>query len=125
MHTIMLVEDNREMGRLMRFLFELAGYRVVATDAYEDVLPLLQEVLPDAVLMDVNVHGKETIDLVQQVRMLNGRIASTLLVMTSAMDCYLECMRAGADRFILKPFLPDQVVEEIGCLCEQQSTGSL
>jgi DNA-binding response OmpR family regulator len=125
MHTIMLVEDNRETGRLMRFLFELAGYRVVATDTYEDVLPLLQEALPDAVLMDVNVRGKETIDLVQQVRMLDGRIASTLLVMTSAMDYYLECMRAGADRFILKPFLPDQVVEEIGCLCEQQSAGLL
>jgi DNA-binding response OmpR family regulator len=113
----MLVEDNREMERLMRFLFELEGYRVVAADTYEDILALLQSTLPDALLMDVHVHGKRTIDLVQSIRMLDGQAAHTFLVMTSAADYYLECMKAGADRFILKPFYPDEVVEEIGCLC--------
>jgi DNA-binding response OmpR family regulator len=118
-----LVEDNRETGRLMRRVFELEGYQVVFTDTYEDILPLLQETLPDALLMDVHVKGRVTIDLIQRVRVLDNRAAATLLVMTSAKDCYLECLRAGADRFILKPFLPDQIVEEIGCLCEQQSAG--
>lgn len=121
MQTVMLVEDDREMGRLMRFLLELEGYRVVSTDVYEDVLPLLQETLPDVIFMDVYVHGKETIDLIQRVRVLDGRVADTVLIMTSAQDCYLECLRAGADRFIPKPFLPDQIVEEIGCLCGQWS----
>ncbi len=101
----------------MRFLFELEGYRVVVTDTYEDILALLQSALPDAVLMDVHVHGKRTIDLLQSIRMLDGQAADTFLVMTSAADCYLECMRAGADRFIAKPFFPDEVVEEIECLC--------
>ncbi|MBN1977686.1 MAG: response regulator [Anaerolineae bacterium] len=121
MHTVMLVEDDREMGRLMRFLLELEGYRVVSTDVYEDVLPLLQETLPDVIFMDVHVHGKETIDLIQRVRVLDGQAADTVLVMTSARDCYLECLRAGADRFIPKPFLPDQIIEEIGGLCGQWS----
>ena len=117
----MLVEDDREMRRLMRFLLELAGYRVVSTDVYEDVLPLLQETLPDVVLMDVYVHGKETIGLIQRVRVLDSRAADTVLAMTSARDCYLECLQAGADRFIPKTFLPDQIVEEVGCLCGQWS----
>lgn len=122
MHTVMLVEDNREMGRLVRFLLELEGYRVVSTDVYEDVLPLFQETHPDVILMDVYVHGKETIDLIPRVRVLNGRAAAAVLIMTSARDCYLECLRAGADRFIPKPFLPDQIVEEVECLCGQWAT---
>jgi DNA-binding response OmpR family regulator len=117
----MLVEGNREMGRLMRFLLELEGYRVVSTDAYDNVLPLLQETLPDVMLMDAHVHGRETIDLIQRVRVLDGRAADTVLVITSARDCYLDCLQAGADRFIPKPFLPDQIVEEVGCLCGQWS----
>ena len=121
MHTVMLVEDDREVGRLVKFLLELEGYRVVSTDVYEDVLPLLQETQPDLMLMDVHVRGKETIDLISRVRVLDSRAADTVLVMTSARDCYLECLQAGADRFIPKPFLPDQIVEEVGCLCEPWS----
>ena len=121
----MLVEDNFDTGRLMRLLFELEGYRVIFTDIYEDVLPLLQQTLPDVVLMDVHVQGRQTTDLIPSVRVLDGRASATVLVMTSAEDCYRECLKAGADRFILKPFLPDQVVKEIGCLCEQQPTGQL
>jgi DNA-binding response OmpR family regulator len=120
-HTVMLVEDDREVGRLVKFLLELEGYRVVSTDVYEDVLPLLQETQPDLMLMDVHVRGKETIDLISRVRVLDSRAADTVLVMTSARDCYLECLQAGADRFIPKPFLPDQIVEEVGCLCEPWS----
>jgi DNA-binding response OmpR family regulator len=119
----MLVEDNPDTGRLMRYLFELEGYHVIVTDTYEDILPLLQQTLPDVVLMDVHVQGKETTDLIPRVRVLDGQASCTVLVMTSARDCYLECLRAGADRFILKPFLPDQVVEEIGCLCGRHSAG--
>jgi DNA-binding response OmpR family regulator len=116
-YTILLVEDNRETARLMRFLFELEGYRVVAADAYEDILPLLQQIRPNALLMDVNVHGRETVSLVRQVRTLVGRAAETLIFMTSAMDCGPECLGAGADRFILKPFLPDEVVRDVKLLC--------
>ena len=111
--TIMLVEDNEDMGRLMKFLFELEGFHVVATDACDRVLPLLHETIPQVVLMDVHVNGQETFDLVRQMRELNSRIADTLVVMTSAADCRRECMEAGADHFIMKPFLPDEVILEI------------
>ncbi|MFQ6101557.1 MAG: response regulator transcription factor [Anaerolineae bacterium] len=122
MNTIMLVEDNREMGRLMRFLFELEGCHVIATDAYEEVLPLLRQALPDAVLMDVHVHGQETIDLIRQVRRSGERVAQIPVVMTSAMDRRRECLEAGADQFILKPFLPDEVVQAVTGLSRQQFT---
>lgn len=118
MHAVMSVDDNLEMRRLMRFLLEFEGYRVIETDIYEDVLPLVQSAPPDAVSMDTCIHGKRTIDLVQGIRMLGGRAADTYLVMTSSGECYVECMRAGADRYILKPVSPDEVVGETECLCE-------
>jgi len=125
MNTIMLVEDNREMGRLMRLLFELEGCRVVATDAYEEVLPLLCQSLPDVVFMDVQVQGQETIDLVRQMRQSDKRVAHIPVVMTSAMDYRRRCLEAGADQFILKPFLPDKVVQEVTSLSVQQQFTSI
>jgi CheY-like chemotaxis protein len=112
-YTIMLVEDDREIGRLMRFLFELEGLHVVATDDYDEVLPLLHQALPDVVLMDVLLQGQQTIELMRQMRQSDGDTARIPVVMTSAVDYGPECLQAGADHFILKPFLPDEVVQEV------------
>ena len=120
MITIMLVEDHHEIGRLMRTLFELEGYRVVATDSYEEILPLLSQTLPDVVFMDVRIDGRETIDLVRQMRQTDGILARIPIAMTSAWDCGPECLEAGANEFIQKPFLPDQVVQEVGSLSRQR-----
>jgi CheY-like chemotaxis protein len=119
MTTIMLVEDNPGTRRLLKLLFELEGYRVVDTDSYDEVVSLYQQSLPDAVLMDVRLHGRQTIDLVPEMRSKAAeRVTAIPLVMTSAMDCRKECLEAGADQFILKPYLPDELVQEIGSLAK-------
>jgi CheY-like chemotaxis protein len=46
------------------------------------------------------------------------KVTNVPLVMTSAMDCRRECLEAGADQFILKPYLPDELVQEIGSLAK-------
>lgn len=119
MTTIMLVEDNPGTRRLLKLLFELEGYRVIDTDSYDEVVSLFRQWLPDAVLMDVRLHGRQTIDLVPQMRSKAGATVTNVpLVMTSAMDCRRECLEAGADQFILKPYLPDELVQEVGSLAK-------
>jgi CheY-like chemotaxis protein len=118
MTTIMLVEDNPGTRRLLKLLFELEGYRVIDTDSYDEVVTLFHQSLPDAVLMDVQVHGRQTIDLVREMRSLAEKKTDVPLVMTSAMDCRRECLEAGADQFILKPYLPDELVQEVGSLAK-------
>ena len=113
MTTVLIVDDDREMGRLLRTLFELEGHQVVVVPAYEDVINSLREVKPDVVVMDVRLHGEETIDLVPQIRQ-DAQLAAMPLVMTSGMDRRRECIDAGADHFVLKPFLPDDLVRMVG-----------
>jgi len=114
--TIMVVDDDEDISRLLRTLFELEGHRVVVTSTYDEVLPLFRRSLPDAVLMDVLVQGRETIELIRQMRQEEGRAAQIPLVMTSAMDRSWECLEAGADLFVLKPFLPDELVQMVSSL---------
>ena len=85
-----------------------------------EVMALLREALPNILLMDVHVQGQHTIDLVRQMRQSDESVAHIPVVMTSAMDCRRECIEAGANQFILKPFLPDEVVEEVADLSRQQ-----
>lgn len=118
MSTILVVDDDRQIGRLLRTLFELEHHRVVVTPAYQDIMPAVREVVPDVVLMDVRVQGHETIDLVRQIRQ-EHRISHIPVVMTSGADCRPQCLEAGADQFVLKPFLPDQLVEMVVSFAKQ------
>ena len=68
MSKILIVDDDPQMSRLLRILFEMEGFEVVVAQRYQDILPTIQQARPDAVLMDVRVQGRETLDLVRQMR---------------------------------------------------------
>ena len=109
MSTVLIVDDDQGMIRLLQMLFELEGFQVVTVSSFEDVLPTCREVLPDVILMDLRLRGQETLPLLRQIRREDG-LANIPVVMTSGMDCRHRCLEAGADLFLLKPFLPSEVV---------------
>ncbi|MFN3762061.1 MAG: PleD family two-component system response regulator [Anaerolineae bacterium] len=115
MRKIVIVDDDPHMSRLMRTLFELEGFEVVTTQRYQDILPVIQEARPDAVLMDVRVQGRETLDVVRQMRR-EPDLTNIPVVMTSGMDYQRQCLEAGANCFLLKPFIPDEMVRMVGTL---------
>ncbi len=115
MRKIVIVDDDPHMSRLMRTLFELEGFEVVIARRYQDILPVIQQARPDAVLMDVRVQGKETLDVVRRMRQ-EPELTNIPVVMTSGMDYQRQCLEAGANCFLLKPFIPDEMVRTIGTL---------
>ncbi len=118
MSTVMVVEDDKNTARLLRILFELEGCDVLTASNYEQVMPLLCQETPDVLLTDVQIQGCRTIDLIRQMRR-EKTLAHIPVVMTSAADYYNECLRAGADLFVLKPFLPDELVQTVLGLLDQ------
>lgn len=115
MRKIVIVDDDPHMSRLMRILFELEGFEVITVQRYQEILPIIQQARPDAVLMDVRVQGQETLDLVRQIRR-EPDLTGTPVVMTSGMDYQRQCLEAGANCFLLKPFVPDEMIKMIGTL---------
>lgn len=115
MRKIVIVDDDPNMSRLLRTLFELEGFEVTTAHRYQDILPLIQQVRPDAVLMDVRIHNRETLDLVHQMRQ-EHELAHIPVVMTSGMDYQNQCLVAGATCFVPKPFIPDEIVRLIHTL---------
>ncbi len=115
MRKIVIVDDDPQMSRLMRTLFELEGFEVFTAQRYQDILPVIQQAQPDAVLMDVRVQGRETLDVVRQMRR-EPDLTKIPVVMTSGMDYQRQCLEAGANCFLLKPFIPDEMVRMVGTL---------
>lgn len=113
---VMLVEDDPSMQAVLRTLLELEGFTVIqAGDALtaEALLATIQAEQPDAILLDVhlrsNVNG---VDLLRALRVMPN-LPKTRVVMTSGMAMEEQCMAAGADDFLLKPFMPDELIKKL------------
>ena len=72
-------------------------------------MPALSQEKPDALLMDVHLGGQNGMELVEKIRK-NPENANVNIVMTSGLNTKDECLQRGADHFLMKPFMPDDLL---------------
>jgi DNA-binding response OmpR family regulator len=112
MHKIMLVEDDPTMVMLLDTLLEIEGYHVVKPENFDNLLEEVRASAPDVVLLDVHLPGINGVELIAEFRQ-DGRIKDVRVIMSSGMDVRQQCMQNGADDFILKPYMPDELIKKI------------
>ena len=109
MSKILLAEDDHTMVSLLTTLLKMEGFEVVVLDVHADVPSVVAKENPDALLMDVHLGGQNGMDIVQMVRK-NPASKSVNIVMTSGLNVKDECLKRGANHFLLKPFMPDDLI---------------
>jgi DNA-binding response OmpR family regulator len=115
MPKVMLIEDDVNMFSIVKMFLEFEGYEVVHWEngeRVEDILNQLQSERPDLVLLDVNLRHLNGFDILHQLR-ADPTLAEVQVLMASGMDMTYKSQRAGANGFILKPFMPDELVGKI------------
>ncbi|OGO46458.1 MAG: hypothetical protein A2Z30_00655 [Chloroflexi bacterium RBG_16_64_43] len=109
MPKVLLLEDDRDMVTLLRTFLELEGFTVRALTLGEPVMALVESESPDVVLLDVFLAGQNGLQILENIR-AHPRLGATRVVMVSGMDVSSECKKKGADAFLLKPYMPDELV---------------
>ena len=115
MPKVMLVEDDPNMFSLLSMLLEFEGYEVVVWDGEGDthsILATIRREQPGLVFLDVHLRQLNGFDVLRLLRTDPGT-KGTRVLMASGMDMTYKCQQEGADGFILKPFMPDELVGEI------------
>jgi len=112
MAKVLLVDNDATTVSLLRILLELDGYGVTVCSVPDEVLAAVSREAPDVVLMDVFLTGGDGLDLLRKMRATPG-IERIPVVMTSGMELSEECVRAGANGFLLKPYPPEQLSQVI------------
>lgn len=110
MPKVLLAEDDRTMVSLLKTLLKMEGFEVVALDVNTDVPAAVLQENPDALLMDVHLGQQSGMNIVQAIRK-NPALAHVRIVMTSGLNVKEECLKHGANHFLLKPFMPDDLIK--------------
>ena len=110
MPKVLLAEDDHTMVSLLKTLLRMEGFEVIALDVNADVPSAVQLENPDALLMDVHLGQQSGMDIVQAIRK-NPALTNVRIVMTSGLNMKEECLQHGANYFLLKPFMPDDLLK--------------
>jgi DNA-binding response OmpR family regulator len=112
MSTILIIEDEPELVKVLRDYLEKAGFKVETAYRGDTGLSLWEQKQPDLVLLDLNLPGMDGLDVAREIR----RKADTPIIMLTArveeMD-QLIGLELGADDYITKPYSPRLVVAKV------------
>lgn len=114
MPKVMIIEDDAAMLSLLTTLLQMEGFDVIRfTEADpEAILSQLRNEVPDAILMDVYLRHLNGLDLLSLIRQ-DEKIKTLRVIMSSGMDFSEACLQAGADGFIMKPYMPDDLIRQL------------
>jgi CheY-like chemotaxis protein len=112
MAKVLLAEDDPTMVSLLKTLLKLEGYEVQALDVHSDVSAVVQREKPHALFMDVHLGGQSGMEILDSIRR-QKELSGVRIVMTSGLNVKEECINRGANAFLLKPFMPDDLIRAL------------
>ncbi len=113
MLKVLLAEDDPTMIALLTTLLKIEGFEVVSIlDQPGDLLENMRKEKPDAVLLDVHLGDLNGVDIVRQMRQI-PELQSVKVIMSSGTYKAEECLAAGANDFLLKPYMPDELIRRL------------
>ncbi len=111
-NKVLIVDDDRTMVSLLQTLLEMDGFEVAAIRDWGAVLETVRSEMPDLVIMDYFLPQQEGLDIVIAIRD-DPQLADVRIIMTSGMDMSEQCISAGVNDFLLKPYTPAQLSASI------------
>jgi DNA-binding response OmpR family regulator len=113
--TILICEDDQNLRQLVRVVLG-EGYRFVEANTGDEALELAVKLRPDLVILDLMLPGRSGFDILTQLRQQVPPADTRVIVMSAWTHADAAALKAGADRFVPKPFEADQlraVVSEV------------
>jgi DNA-binding response OmpR family regulator len=103
---VLVVEDEPNIAEALRFILSRDGWQVSTHDGTGDVLGALRATGPDLLVLDVMLPGQSGFDILGALRADPATAALPVLLLTAKGQerDRLAAERAGADRFMAKPF---------------------
>jgi len=112
---ILVVDDDKEVVRLMRAYLEQAGYEVLVAYDGESAVHNLRSEKPDLLLLDLMLPDRDGWDITRLVRS-DPALAHTPIIMLTARvgdTDKIIGLEIGADDYVTKPYNPQEVVARV------------
>ena len=118
MDRILVVDDDRDIVRLVQSYLSKAGYEILTAYDGETALKLLRSEMPQLVILDLMLPDRDGWEVARLVR-ADSHLGSTPIIMLTARvedNDKINGLEIGADDYITKPFNPRELVARVRAL---------
>jgi len=119
MWTILLVEDEHELARVIGRELQAHGYRVVHAADGAEALRLYAQQRPDLVILDWMLPGLDGLEVLRRIRQAGDKAAAVPVLMLTARGEEVDRvvgLEVGADDYMTKPFSMRELVARVRAL---------
>jgi two-component system, NtrC family, response regulator len=111
--SILLVDDDDNLRRVVSFQLTESGYRVTDVDSSEEALEALRDQARDIVITDVLMPGMDGLQLLERISILHPNVVTIVITAYGDVSRAVRAMQLGALEFIEKPFGRDRLLVAI------------
>lgn len=102
--TILAVDDEPNMRRLLEISLRQAGYRALVAEDGKQALHLINTQNVDCVVSDLHMPGMNGLALLGQIRQVSERLPFIMVTAQGEVQTAVEAMKLGASDYIQRPF---------------------
>ena len=113
--TILSIEDNQDIANLIRIMLRHAPVDVLQAQNGEEAWAILEKQIPDLILLDVMLPLMNGLDFLAKLKQESRYQAIPVIVISVRADASYRkrAEELGVKRYILKPFSPAMVRQEV------------
>jgi two-component system alkaline phosphatase synthesis response regulator PhoP len=124
--SILVVDDDHDIVRLVRAYLEKAGFRVLTANDGETALHILRRDRPALLVLDLMLPDRDGWDITRLVRSDPTLTATPIIMLTARVDDTDKIigLELGADDYVTKPFNPREVVARVRSVLRRAQGGN-
>jgi DNA-binding response OmpR family regulator len=123
-NTILLVDDDPHLCRVVSMFFEIEGFVVLVAKDGNEALEQVGETRPDVILLDLMMADMDGVEVCRRIRLDRNLAEVPILVFTAAETREQEMEQAGADRYVVKPFSLDGLLATVNELIHARASAA-
>jgi DNA-binding response OmpR family regulator len=118
---IVVADDDPTVISLVKMRLGMAQYTVVTAEDADQALAMVRAREPIAVILDVQMPGGGGLSALSRIKADPKTCDLPVMMLTGERNAetVLQAMDAGADDYMVKPFLPDLLVERVSRLLQK------
>jgi two-component system response regulator RegA len=124
MPRVLIIDDDERFRKRLCRSFDLRGWEAFGAADGAAARTLVVEVAPDLALVDLKLASESGLDVVGQLRDLDGAVSIIMLTGYGGLATAVEAIKCGADRYLTKPVDGEQILSAFETLRDRARTNA-
>ena len=120
---ILVVDDDKQIVRLVQSYLDKAGYTILTAFDGEDAMRVIRRERPDLIVLDLMLPKHDGYEITKWLRADQSLAATPILMLTARIEDgdKILGLELGADDYLTKPFNPHEVVARVRAILRRTS----